>query len=128
MSGFPNLSVTCCLDMFVFTNFAKLSSLMYRTGVLFGCVCSAGCPKATSAFQQTKVRTAEMAILIELFADLEHVQFKPNTLTIRSQHRSYFQFLDLPLASHSRVVAMRFARVSSRLASMIHSTYSLRWL
>src|SRR5690606_11401280 len=40
------------------------------------------------------------------------------------QHFSYFQFRRLPSAIHSMACASRFARVSSRFASTIHSTYS----
>jgi hypothetical protein len=42
----------------------------------------------------------------------------------RSQQFMYFQFLGFPSASHSIVVASRFERVASVLASVIHSTYS----
>jgi hypothetical protein len=41
---------------------------------------------------------------------------------------SYFQFRDLPWASHATAVLSRLARVSSRLASTSHSTYSRLWL
>src|SRR5262245_58895527 len=41
---------------------------------------------------------------------------------------SYFQLRDLPWASHSSAVAMRFSRVGCGLASVIHSTYSRLWL
>ena len=40
----------------------------------------------------------------------------------------YFQFRGLPAAIHSTAVSSRFLRVSSVLASVIHSTYSLLWL
>src|SRR5262245_1633869 len=47
----------------------------------------------------------------------------------RDDHlRSYFQLRLLPSASQSIVVARRFSRVTSVLASVTHSTYSLRWL
>ena len=36
----------------------------------------------------------------------------------------YFQFRGFPSAIHSTAVAMRVRRVSSRLASVIHSMYS----
>src|SRR6266481_1757286 len=42
--------------------------------------------------------------------------------------RMYFQFRGLPSDSHSRVIARRRARVSACFASVIHSTYSRRWL
>ena len=40
----------------------------------------------------------------------------------------YFQFLTFPSASHSNDVASLCLRVSSRFASVTHSTYSRRWL
>jgi hypothetical protein len=40
---------------------------------------------------------------------------------VMDQQLSYFQFRDLPSASHSTAWAMRLARVSSRLASSTHS-------
>src|SRR5438445_11222296 len=40
------------------------------------------------------------------------------------QHCWYFQLRCLPSAIHSTACAIRFTRVSSRLASVIHSTYS----
>src|ERR1700682_620922 len=40
----------------------------------------------------------------------------------------YFQFLDLPSASHFIVFATLSSRVCSRFASVIHSRYSRRWL
>lgn len=39
---------------------------------------------------------------------------------------TYFQFRGFPSASHASVCSTRRARVSSRLASAIHSTYSRR--
>src|SRR5689334_13747900 len=44
------------------------------------------------------------------------------------QQLAYFQLRDLPLESHCTVVARRWARVSSRFASVTHSTYSFLWL
>lgn len=48
----------------------------------------------------------------------------------RPAHRFYwyFQFRDLPVAIHSMAVLRRLARVSSRLAPVIHWTYSRRQL
>src|SRR6185369_7727579 len=40
----------------------------------------------------------------------------------------YFQFLAFPSAIHSTACLMRRARVSSPLASVIHSMYSRLWL
>src|SRR5450830_1346692 len=40
------------------------------------------------------------------------------------QHFAYFQFLAFPSASHSTACAIRFSRVASVFASVIHSTYS----
>ena len=47
-------------------------------------------------------------------------------LSRRSAYRPRFQFRLLPSAIHSTAVANRLVRVSSRLASLIHTTYSLR--
>ena len=46
------------------------------------------------------------------------------SLPYASTEQEYFQFLDLPSASQVNIVSIRFRRVSSRLASVIHSTYS----
>src|SRR3954462_2451428 len=45
-----------------------------------------------------------------------------------AQQFSYFQFRRFPSAIHSTAWATRFARVSSRLASLTPSTYSRRQL
>ena len=47
---------------------------------------------------------------------------------IASQQFRYFQFLTFPSPSHSIDVASLCLRVSSRFASVTHSTYSRRWL
>jgi len=44
------------------------------------------------------------------------------------QHPAYFQFRFFPSDSHSTAVATLEALVSSRFASVIHCTYSFRWL
>src|SRR6186997_1561601 len=46
----------------------------------------------------------------------------------RPQQFSYFQFRLFPSASHSSDWASRLLLVSSRLASVTHSTYSRCWL
>src|SRR4051812_40275363 len=51
-----------------------------------------------------------------------------NTAGRGRQHFSYFQFRGFPSWSQVSVISMRVARVSGRLASVIHSMYSRRWL
>lgn len=43
-------------------------------------------------------------------------------IAVAGQHLMYFQFLTLPSDIHSIAVSSRFLRVSSVLASVIHST------
>lgn len=48
--------------------------------------------------------------------------------TVATPVQRYFQFRAFPSLSHLMVVCKRCARVSSRFASVSHSTYSRRWL
>lgn len=77
-----------------------------------------------SRYATRKFRWLKWAVIATLLSSAASKTSRSRGLAVRAVQRMYFQFRDFPSDIHSTACAIRRSRVSSDLASAIHSMYS----